>query len=123
MAAVRGAVVEAPPIPRARTRAKAQPRRVVSPRRRVAGGVVWIALAAVLLAGLVATNVAVLQLNVRLDELGRTRATLKAETAALQSQLASAAAAPMIQSRARKELGLVPADPSLTVYLDLSRRR
>ena len=121
MAAVRGAVAQAPPLTRAR--ARALPRRIVSPRRRVAGGVVWIAFAAVLLAGLVATNVAVLQLNVRLDELGRERAALKAETAALQSQLASAAAAPMIQSRARKELGLVPADPSLTVYLDLSRRR
>ena len=104
------ASVEAPAL---RVRAHAQ--------RRVAGGVVWIAVAAVLLAGLVALNVAVLQLNVRLDELGRKRAALQGEKAALESQLATAAAAPRIQSRARKELGLVPADPSLTVYLDHAR--
>ena len=40
----------------------------VAPRRRVAGGVVWIGVVAVLLAGVVALNVAVLRLNIRLDE-------------------------------------------------------
>jgi hypothetical protein len=94
----------------------------VSPRGRVAGGVVWIAIAAVLLTGLVALNVTVLQLNVKLDGLGRKRAGLQAENAVLQSQLASAAAAPRIQARARGEQGLVPADPALTVYLDLRRK-
>jgi cell division protein FtsL len=82
-------------------------------------GVVWIAVIGVLLTGLVALNVAVLQLNVQLDELGRKRADLQAENALLQSQIASAAAAPRIQARARKEQGLVPADPALTVYVDL----
>jgi cell division protein FtsL len=101
----------------------ARPRRraAASPRRRVAGGVVWIAVAAVLLTGLVALNVTVLQLNVKLDELGRKRTGLQAENAVLQSQLAAAAAAPRIQARARKEQGVVPADPGLTVYLDLRR--
>ena len=107
----------AAPAPVAPTRRPA-PRAVARPR--VAGGVVWIAVAALLLAGLVALNVAVLQLNVRLDELGRERASLLAEKAALESQLASAAAIPRIQSRAKKELGLVPADPSLTRYVDLA---
>ena len=104
-----------------RTRPRSAPR--THSQRRVAGGVVWIVVAALMLVGLVATNVAVLQLNVRLDELGRERATLHAEKAALEAQLASAAAAPRIQSRARKELGLEPADPSQTVYLDLSTKR
>ena len=44
------------------------------------GGVVWIVVLAVLLAGIVAVNVAVLQLNVRLDELGRERVQLRADT-------------------------------------------
>ena len=91
-------------------------------QRRVAGGVLWIVTAAVLLAGLVALNVAVLQLNVKLDELSRERTTLLGEQAALEAQLASAASSPRIQSRARKELGLVPADHSQTAYVDLSKR-
>ena len=45
--------------------------RAASKRRRIDRGVLWIAGLAVLLAGVVAVNVAVLQLNVRLDELGR----------------------------------------------------
>jgi cell division protein FtsL len=111
-ARAQGAVVARP---RPRTRAAA------SPRRRTAGGVVWIAVAAVLLVGLVAVNVTVLQLNVRLDGLSRERVSLETEIAGLQSQLASAAAAPRIQQRARTEQGLVPADPALTVYVDLRK--
>jgi cell division protein FtsL len=105
----------APVRPRTAPRAASQ--------RRVAGGVVWIVLAAVLLAGLVALNVAVLQLNVQLDELSRERTVLQGERAALEAQLASAAAAPRIQARARNELGLVPADQSATRYLDLAGPR
>ena len=110
---------------RVATPAPARPR--PAPRahdqRRVAGGVVWIVVAAILLSGLVALNVAVLQLNVELDGLSRERSVLQGERAALEAQLASAAAAPRIQARARKELGLVPADQSQTRYLDLSRPR
>ena len=107
------------PVPvRARPRPAARPQG----RRRTAGGVLWIVAAGVMLAGLVALNVAVLQLNVKLDELGRERTALQAEKVALEAQLASAAATPRIQARARKELGLVPADPSLTVYLDLAKK-
>ena len=81
----------------------------------------WICVLAVLLAGVVALNVAVLRLNVGLDELGRERADLRAENARLAAQLSSAAAAPRIQERARTRLGLVPARPEQTFYVDLGR--
>src|SRR6266511_6092152 len=81
--------------------------RVVRRERRVTGGVLWIGLVAALLAGVVATNVAVLRLNMKLDRLGRDRADLRAENAALSSQLSIAAAAPRIQTLAAGRLGLV----------------
>ena len=93
--------------------------RPVRRERRVTGGVFWIAIVAALLAGVVATNVAVLRLNMKLDRLGRERADLKAQTATLSSQLSSAAAAPRIQQLAAKQLGLVQAAPDQTTYLTL----
>ena len=75
---------------------------------------------AFLLAGVVAVNVAVLQLNVRLDELGRERVQLRAETARLRSQLSSAAAAARIESLAHTRLGLVRADPATTSHVQLA---
>jgi cell division protein FtsL len=96
--------------------------RTVAARRAdpLRNGVVWIIVVGTLLAGLVALNVAVLQLNVRLDRLGRERATLHDENAALASQFSSAKASARIQSRARAELGLVPA--SDMTYLELGTR-
>jgi cell division protein FtsL len=88
----------------------------------VTGGVLWIVFVAVLLAGIVALNVAVLRLNVELDQLSRERADLRAQNAALQSQLSSAASSQRIQQLAAKRLGLRPADPDTTVYVDLGRR-
>jgi cell division protein FtsL len=96
-------------------------------RNRVAGkpasvlrsGVTWIVVLAVLLAGLVALNVAVLQLNVRIDQLSRERVTLRAETASLSSRLSSNAATPRIEGLARRRLGLVPASPEATTYIEL----
>ena len=84
------------------------------------GGVVWIVVLAVLLAGIVAVNVAVLQLNVRLDELGRERVQLRADTNRLSSQLSSASANARIESEARTKLGLVRADPELTFHVQLA---
>ena len=88
----------------------------------MAGGVVWIAIVAVLLAGVVALNVAVLRLNVQLDTLDGQRAQLRAEKQALASQLSMAAAAPRIQQQAQKRFGLVPADPTVTTYVRLGPR-
>lgn len=90
-------------------------------QRRVAGGIVWIAVVAALLAGVVALNVAVLRVNLHFDELSQKRAKLRAENAALASQLASAASTGRIQKLAAEQLGAMPAASEQTTYLDLSR--
>jgi cell division protein FtsL len=90
-------------------------------RRRARGGVLWIAISAVLLAGVVFVNVAVLRLNLRLDDATRQRAELRAENAALQSDMSRLLASPRIQARAMKEQHLRPADPADIGYVDLSR--
>ena len=77
--------VETPVAP-TRRRSVTRPASRRHAKARPFGGVLWILLAAVLLAGVVAVNVAVLQLNVRLDELGRERIQLQAETKRLSSQ-------------------------------------
>jgi cell division protein FtsL len=110
--------VESPPV--ARPRPRRRPAGRVATRHRPFGGVVWIVVAAALLAGVVAINVAVLQLNVRLDELGRERVQLQAETKRLSSQLSSASANARIESQARAQLGLVPAAPELTYHVELA---
>ena len=76
---------------------------------------------AVLLTGVVALNVAVLRLNMQLDRLGQERTQLRAENAALSSQLSSAVAAPKVQALAQRRLGVVPAAVDKVTYLDLSR--
>lgn len=101
----------AQPKPAPRTRAHA--------RLAPVGGVLWIALLAALLGGIVALNVAVLQANVRLDELAKERADLQAANAALSSQLSSAGATPQVEALARKRLGLEPATPEQTTYVQL----
>ena len=116
MASAGTARVEAPAAPRRPRRPAPRP----LPAARAFGGVVWIVVLAVFLAGVVAVNVAVLQLNVRLDELGRERVQLRADTARLRSQLSSAAAAARIASLARTRLGLVRADPATTSYVSLA---
>ena len=95
--------------------------RAVPRQRRVAGGMLWIGIVAALLTGVVATNVAVLRLNMKLDRLGRERSDLRAQNAALSVQLSSAASAPRIQGLAAKRLGLVQATPDQTTYFTLPR--
>jgi cell division protein FtsL len=110
------------PAPRPKPKPAAPKRPRPAARRRVTGGVLWIVVVAVLLTGIVALNVAVLRLNVELDRLSRERANLRAENAVLQMQLSSAASSQRIQALAAKRLGLQPADPSTTTYVDLGRR-
>jgi cell division protein FtsL len=108
-----------PPRPRpAKARAKAPQR---TAQRRLAGGIVWIVAVAALLAGVVALNVAVLRVNLAFDELGQKRAKLRAENAALASQLASAASTGRVQKLAAEQLRAVPASPDQTTYLVLPR--
>ena len=115
----RAATARALPAPsRRRPRPKPRAKRNVEPRRRVAGGVVWIGLVAALLAGVVALNVAVLRLNVRLDETQRDRNQLRADNAQLSTDIAAKAASGRIVGLASGQLGLRPANPE---YLDLRK--
>ena len=109
----------APAVEEARAPAPRSLRRVRRRERRLTGGVLWIALVAVLLAGVVATNVAVLRLNMNLDRLGRERDDLRAQNAQLSSQLSSAASATRIQGLAARRLGWVPATGDQTTYFNL----
>jgi hypothetical protein len=102
-----------------RPRSRTRPRRKAAPARRVAGGAVWIVVLGFLLAGVVALNVAVLRLNLRSDELTRESVQLRADSAELASKLAASSASARTSTRARRELGLQPADPSTTTYLQL----
>jgi hypothetical protein len=83
---------------------------------------VWIVLMGLLLAGVVALNVAVLRLNLRSDELAQERAQLRADNAEMSSKLAVRASSPRTSSQARRSLGLTQADPSTTTYLHLDNR-
>ena len=122
MAARAAAAGPARALPRLAPRPRVPARRLAI-RVPVASGVVWIALLALLLSGIVALNVAVVGLNVRLDEQRRERARLQAETAALAAQLSSAAAAERIERYARTRLGFVAAEPDQTRYVDLAAPR
>jgi hypothetical protein len=103
MATASHAQVVAEPLARSRSRRKAKAR----PRAR--GGILWIAISGILLAGVVFVNVAVLRLNINLDSANQQRVKLRGQNAALQSELASALASPRIQNQARTQDGLVGA--------------
>jgi cell division protein FtsL len=81
---------------------------------------VWISTFAVLLAGVVALNVAVLRANVAVNKLDQQQIELQAQNQALASQVSSAGASLRIEQAAHR-LGLVPASAADTRYLDLGR--
>jgi hypothetical protein len=85
-------------------------RRSKATKARARSGILWIAISGILLAGVVFVNVAVLRLNLSLDSANSERTKLRAENAALSSQLSGELASWRIQSRASRELGLVAAD-------------
>ena len=117
----RAAAARALPAPtRSRARARPKAARKPAPRRRVAGGVVWIGVVGVLLAGVVALNVAVLRLNMQLDDVGRERTQLRADNGRLSTQIASRAASGRIVAKA-SDLGLAPVTAENRTYLDLRR--
>lgn len=97
------------PRPRSRKRAQAKTR----------GGILWIAVSGILLAGVVFVNVAVLQLNLSLDKTNTERSKLVADNAALQSQYSSLVASQAIQQEAVKQFGLVYRDP--TGYVNVAK--
>jgi len=116
----RPAVAE--PVARPRTKAT-RPRTKANVRSRVRsrGGIFWIAVTGVLLAGVVFVNVAVLRLNLALDSANRTRAGLQAQVAVDQSELSVALTASNIQAHAHA-LGLVPSDQSQNGFINLATR-
>ena len=117
MATNPAAAVAAP----ARTRARPKPKpRTRARRRRSHAPIIWIVVSAVVLAGVVFVNLAVLRLNLGVDKATQERNTLRAANAALQSQLSAALASPRIQAQARREDGLVQADPSTIGYANLA---
>jgi hypothetical protein len=122
-------VAHEPAVAAPERRRKPKPRARPGTRRRAArragllSGIVWIVLLAALLGGIVALNVAVLQLNVRLQEANDAKADVRARSVALAGQLSSAGSAPQVASAAERKLGLVPAAPDQTTYVDLAARR
>jgi cell division protein FtsL len=99
----------AEPVARPRPRAKPHSRKRAQARTR--GGILWIAVSGILLAGVVFVNVAVLQLNLSLDKTNTERAKLVADNQALQSQYSSLVSSQAIQKEAVKQFGLVYQDP------------
>jgi len=119
-------VAEPVPAPRRRParRSAQRPARSVRSRRgltqrRVRGHIVWMILFALLLAGVVALNVAVLRAHVAVSRLDDERARLEARNQALASELSAANSAPRIEAAARR-LGLIQASAGNTSYLDLT---
>ena len=99
----------------------ARPSRKARRRGRARGGIAWIVISGILLAGVVFVNVAVLQLNLRLDGANAARAKLQADNAALQSQYSSLVSSPNVSSAAYRKLGLVFLDPSTYTYINVAR--
>ncbi|HEX2110331.1 MAG TPA: hypothetical protein VHF67_02145 [Gaiellaceae bacterium] len=104
------------PAERAVARAPSSPPRPRRPgsRPRLAGSILWIALVAALLAGIVAVNVAALQLRLDGQQLGEQKEELVGDNAAAASELSTLASAERIESEALR-LGLVR--PSETTYV------
>ena len=126
MASWHEAAAVAAPRPQRAPRPRPKPKpRAERPRTKakagVAGGLAWIIVAGVLLAGIVALNVAVLRLNIRLDHMNNESEQLRAENAALGAKLSGAASSPRIQALA-KSRGFVPVDPATIGYVDLTPR-
>jgi hypothetical protein len=107
--------------PLARPRVRAQSRRRREHQARARGGILWIAMSGILLAGVVFVNVAVLRLNLALDGVNSDRVKLRAENAALQSELSSKLRAGVIETQAGRQLGLQYQDPSEYGYLNLAK--
>jgi cell division protein FtsL len=96
--------------------------RVRARKARARGGILWIAIGGILLAGVVFVNVAVLQLNLRLDSANSERSKLMADNATLQTQYSRLTSTPRITAAAKKQFGLVYRDPSEYVYVDLAKK-
>lgn len=106
-----------PPRPRPQQR----PTRKAAPQHRVASGVVWITVVAVLLAGVIAINVAGLQQRMKLNSLTQERAQLLTRIDESGAKLSTQLSDGRVGSEARRA-GLAPASPDATSYLRLSTK-
>ena len=77
---------------------------------------------ALLLAGVVAVNVAVLRAHVAVTQLDEQRAQLQAQNQKLASEVSAAGAAPRVEAAAHR-MGLVQATVADTSYLDMRPNR
>ena len=111
------AAAVAEPLARPKPRQKARVKRA-----RARGGILWIAVGGILLAGVVFVNVAVLQLNLRLDSANAQRTKLIAQNANLQTQYSRLISSPRVYAAATARLGLQYEDPSQYGYLDLAKK-
>jgi cell division protein FtsL len=119
-------IAERAPAPQRRRAPAGRPAAAVRSRhkptqRRVRGHIVWMIVFALLLFGVVAVNVAVLQAHVAVSKLDQKRARLEARNQALASALSAVNSAPRIEAAARR-LGLVQVSAGNTSYLDLTPR-
>lgn len=78
----------------------------VRPKPKLARGVAWIAIVGALLAGIVALNVAVLQLRMDRGKIQSDIVTIRAENAKIQAEISGAASVSKVEGAARR-LGLV----------------
>jgi cell division protein FtsL len=106
--------------PAARPRPRAKSRRRSKARAR--GGILWIAIGGILLAGVVFVNVAVLQLNLRLDSANADRAKLLADNATLQAEYSRLVSSPRISAAATKQYGLTYQDPTEYGHINLATK-
>jgi len=109
------------PLPRSRPKQKPKPRTRPRAKARARGGILWIAIGGILLAGVVFVNVAVLQLNLSLDSSNTERSKLLAENAALQTEYSRLVSSPRVNAAAAKQ-GLVYKDPSQYGYVNLATK-
>ncbi|MDX6482126.1 MAG: hypothetical protein QOG85_2636 [Gaiellaceae bacterium] len=101
-------------------RAAAPAKRKTQSRRsfRVRGSILWMALFALGLVGVVAVNVAVLRAHVSVNDLDTKIQQLQQGNAQLASQYSSMTAAPRVEAAARRD-GLIPAPALDSTLLDL----
>lgn len=120
------AVADPLPAPARRRRGAERPARAArtqsrAPRRhvhRVRAPIVWMVVFAVLLAGVVAMNVAVLRANVSVNDLNQQIAQKHNENQLLQSEVSAATSPPKVEAWARHN-GLLQAPAAGTGYLAL----
>jgi cell division protein FtsL len=111
----------AEPVVRPRRRATPTVRSRRKTQARARGGILWITMSGILLAGVVFVNVAVLRLNIGLDNANSERTKLRAENAALESELSAQLRSGRIQARAVRQFGLEYQDPAQYGYVNLAK--